>query len=110
MRDAFTGRLLARIETGARSRSAHLQATDRKVRYAGKNIPAQFREIAAAGVPRNTARSITEFRDFEALEKELCELPNIGARLVKWTDDDYPPNLREIADPPPYLFVRGPPT
>ena len=64
-------------------------------------------EIAAAGVPRNTARSIAEFRDFEPLEKELCELPNIGARLVKWTDPDYPPNLRQIADPPPFLFVRG---
>jgi DNA processing protein len=65
-------------------------------------------EIGAAGVPRNTARSIVEFRDFDPLEKELCELPNIGARLIKWTDDDYPSNLRQIADPPPFLFVRGP--
>ncbi len=64
-------------------------------------------EIATAGVPRNTARNIAEFRDFEPLEKELCELPNIGARLVKWTDADFPPNLRQIADPPPFLFVRG---
>ena len=64
-------------------------------------------EIAAAGVARNTARNIAEFRDFEPLEKELCELPNSGARLVKWTDPDYPPNLRQIADPPPFLFVRG---
>ena len=64
-------------------------------------------QIAAAGVPRNTAHSIAEFRDFEPLEKELCELPNIGARLIKWTDDDYPSNLRQIADPPPFIFVRG---
>jgi DNA processing protein len=64
-------------------------------------------EIAAAGVPRNTARSIVEFRDFEPIEKELCELPNLGARLVKWSDAGYPPNLRQIADPPPFLFVRG---
>src|SRR5271157_2123021 len=64
-------------------------------------------QIAAAGVPRNTAQSIAEFRDFEPLEKELCELPNLGARLVKWTDAEYPPNLRQIADPPPFLFVRG---
>ncbi len=64
-------------------------------------------EIAAAGVARNTARNIAEFCDFEPLEKELCELPNIGARLVKWTDADYPPNLRQIPDPPPFLFVRG---
>src|SRR5277367_4355679 len=67
-------------------------------------------QIAAAGVPRNTAQSIAEFRDFEPLEKELCELPNLGVRLVKWTDAEYPPNLRQIADPPPFLFVRGPAT
>jgi DNA processing protein len=64
--------------------------------------------IVAAGVPRPVARRIKEFRDFDALEKELCELPRLGARLLKWTDDDYPANLRQIADPPPYLFVRGP--
>lgn len=64
--------------------------------------------IAAAGVPRPVARRIREFRDFDPLEKELCELPRLGARLLKWTDEDYPTNLREIADPPPYLFVRGP--
>lgn len=64
-------------------------------------------EIAAAGVARNAARNIAEFRDFEPLEKELCEVANIGARLVKWTDAGYPPNLRQIADPPPFLFVRG---
>jgi len=64
-------------------------------------------EIGAAGVARNAARAIVEFRNFEPLEKELCELPNLGARMIKWTDDDYPPNLRQIADPPPFLFVRG---
>ena len=64
-------------------------------------------EIGAAGVARNAARAIVEFRDFEPLEKELCELPNLGARMIKWTDEDYPANLRHIADPPPFLFVRG---
>jgi DNA processing protein len=64
-------------------------------------------EIGAAGVARNAARAIVEFRDFKPLEKELCELPNLGARMIKWTDDDYPANLRQIADPPPFLFVRG---
>ena len=64
-------------------------------------------EIGAAGVARNAARAIVEFRNFEPLEKELCELPNLGARMIKWTDDDYPANLRQIADPPPFLFVRG---
>jgi DNA processing protein len=64
-------------------------------------------ELAACGIPGPTARSIKQFTDFAPLEKELCELPRIGARLVRWTDDEYPANLREIADPPPYFFIRG---
>ncbi len=64
-------------------------------------------EIAAAGVPRQLAHAIAAFADFAPLEKELCELPRLGARLVRWTDPDYPPNLKHIADPPPYLFARG---
>ena len=64
-------------------------------------------ELAATGIPRPTARNIRQFTDFSPLEKELCELPRIGARLVRWTDQDYPANLRQIADPPPYFLVRG---
>ena len=65
------------------------------------------RAISEAGVPRHVARAITEFRDFEPLEKELCEMTRIGARLVRITDADYPVNLRHIADPPPFLYARG---
>lgn len=65
------------------------------------------KELTGAGIPRSTARNLREFRDFDTLERELCELPRIGARLIRWTDPEYPANLREIADPPPYLFVQG---
>ena len=65
-------------------------------------------EIVAAGAGRNVARAIAAFNDFEPLEKELCELPRLGARLVRWTDADYPPNLGQIADPPPYLLRARP--
>ena len=63
--------------------------------------------LARAGIPRPTIRNLLDFGDFDPLERELCELPKVNARLVKWTDRDYPVNLRHIADPPPYLFVRG---
>jgi DNA processing protein len=63
--------------------------------------------LAAAGIPRPTARNIRRFADFGPLERELCELPRIGARLVRWTDKEYPANLRQIADPPPYFVLRG---
>jgi len=64
-------------------------------------------ELIGAGIPRSTARNIRQFTDFAPLEKELCELPRIGARIVRWTDPEYPANLRQIADPPPYFLVRG---
>ena len=64
-------------------------------------------QLVQTGIPRPTAHNIVEFHDFDPLEKELCELPRLGARLVKWPDPDYPVNLRHIADPPPYVFVRG---
>ncbi len=65
------------------------------------------KQLAGAGIPRSTARNLRAFHDFDALERELCELPRIGARLVRWSDPEYPANLREIADPPPYLFIQG---
>jgi DNA processing protein len=65
------------------------------------------KELTGAGIPRSTARNFREFHDFEALDRELCELPRIGARLLRWSDPEYPANLREIADPPPYLFIQG---
>ncbi len=64
-------------------------------------------QLIATGIPRSTARAIQQFDAFEPLEKELCELPRIGARLIKWNDPDYPRNLRHIADPPPFLYIRG---
>jgi DNA processing protein len=64
-------------------------------------------ELVQTGIPRPTARNILTFTDFEPIEKELCELPRLGARLVRWSDPDYPVNLRHIADPPPYFFIRG---
>jgi DNA processing protein len=64
-------------------------------------------ELVAAGVYRPTAKNIVQFAQFEPLEKELCELARLGGRLVRWSDENYPYNLRQIPDPPPVLYVRG---
>ncbi len=56
---------------------------------------------------RSVASSIRQFDAFAEIEKELCELPRLGARLLRWSDPDYPGNLRQIPDPPPFLFLRG---
>jgi hypothetical protein len=46
-------------------------------------------DLGQTGVPRPTVRNILAFNDFDPIEKERCELPRIGARLVRWTDPDY---------------------
>ncbi len=43
--------------------------------------------------------------DFSA---SLDRLSRLGARLVTIRDEEYPPNLRHIYDPPPVLFLRRP--
>jgi len=40
-------------------------------------------------------------------DDECRKLRSSGARLVTFTAADYPKSLFEIADPPPFLYVRG---
>ncbi len=47
--------------------------------------------------------------DWEAVAQDLKWLEQPGCCLLTWTDPDYPLLLREIADPPPVLFVQGKP-
>jgi DNA processing protein len=64
-------------------------------------------DLVAAGVYRPTAKNIVQFADFEAVEKELCELARLSGSLIRWSDENYPSILREIPDPPPCLYLRG---
>ncbi|MEW5007680.1 DNA protecting protein DprA [Cycloclasticus sp. 46_83_sub15_T18] len=62
--------------------------------------------LKKAGIKPKTVSNIKNFDwaeivpDLEWLKKEDCH-------LMCWQDDDYPALLREIADPPPLLFIRG---
>jgi DNA processing protein len=54
--------------------------------------------------------AIRELEDGSARERAHQEASRVGAgggRLVHHDDDDFPVLLREIVDPPPFLFVRG---
>ena len=95
---------LRRVE-GVGPRTARLLLD--KFGSADRIFSAEQAEIESAGVSTRVARGVRSFTDFVPVERELCELPKFGARLLRWNDPDYPPNLRQIADPPPYLFVRG---
>src|SRR5581483_1802683 len=63
--------------------------------------------LVATGLKPDT---ISELHDSAILEKanaEIEKLEQLGARVVTIDDDDYPPLLREIYDPPIALYVRG---
>jgi DNA processing protein len=54
--------------------------------------------------------TIQELHDSEILDKanaEIERLEQLGARVVTLEDEEYPPLLREIHDPPIALYVRG---
>jgi DNA processing protein len=40
-------------------------------------------------------------------EKDADRAKKLGIRIVSWRDDNYPPLLREIYDPPALVFYRG---
>lgn len=62
---------------------------------------------AAAGI---SARAIQSIRGFDAspeIERELELLAAKKIRIVTWADREYPEQLKNIYDPPPFLYVNG---
>ena len=53
------------------------------------------------------ARAISERHKAAEVERALTWLALPGNHLVTLADPDYPPQLLQIADPPPLLYVKG---
>ncbi len=71
-------------------------------------LEAPLDELAAVkGVGQAAAASITTHDYREAADRESEAFVRSGATLVTLTDSTYPPLLREIPDPPPYLYLKG---
>ena len=68
---------------------------------------AALHALECAGVRPEVARAIRGFDDWAAVDAQVERLKRSGATLVTWNDATYPANLREIHDPPPFLFVHG---
>lgn len=63
---------------------------------------------AEAGLPAALHASLLQ-PDAAGVEQDLRWLAADGRHLVAWTDERYPPLLREIAQPPIALFCHGDP-
>jgi len=59
------------------------------------------------GVTKRVAGAILNHRLPQKVKWELDRVTQKGYRIVTMMDPDYPQLLREIPDPPPYLYVYG---
>ncbi len=59
------------------------------------------------GIGLATAEDITSFNSWDEADKLIERAGKIGADLMTYWDEDYPPLLREIYDPPMLLWIKG---
>jgi DNA processing protein len=64
-------------------------------------------QLAEAGLERRTIDSLKGLRRRVSPDRLAQRLGELGIRALTLLDDEYPANLRQIADPPPVIFVRG---
>ncbi|MFQ5668004.1 MAG: DNA-processing protein DprA [Candidatus Binatia bacterium] len=83
------------------------QALLRAFDHPGVVFNASAHALECAGVRPEVARTIRAFNDWAMVDKQLQRLEQSGATVSTWYNPSYPANLREIHDPPPFLFVRG---
>ena len=63
--------------------------------------------MAVDGLSGRVADGILSFRFSDEIEKEIEFSRKQGFRIIPFSDPEYPPLLRHIPDPPPYLYVNG---
>jgi DNA processing protein len=59
------------------------------------------------GIGPQTASAIVGFDEWADVDEQFEEAERINARLIVESSGEYPTLLREIYDPPAYLWVRG---
>lgn len=64
-------------------------------------------DLEAAGLERRAASEFVSFRGKVNLDEHWRKISAAGIRVLFWPDEDYPPQLAQISDPPIALYVRG---
>jgi DNA processing protein len=59
------------------------------------------------GLHRDVIDGITNFSGWVEIDDELSRVRAAGIEIVPFTSPDYPARLRMIADPPPFLYIKG---
>ena len=59
------------------------------------------------GLHRDAIDGIVAFSDWAEIDEEIERARDAGIAIVPFTNPNYPARLRTIADPPPFLSVKG---
>lgn len=77
---------------------------------AGKVFRASMEQLTAtSGLDKKTAEKIryAGFQYDDAVDEQYQMMEKYAVRCITWWDEEYPSSLRNIYDPPAFLFVRG---
>ncbi len=64
--------------------------------------------LEALRLPASAAQYIFDGKARQAAEEEWSRAADTGAQILSFGCKEYPERLKEIYDPPPVLWVRGP--
>jgi DNA processing protein len=68
---------------------------------------ASLTELEAAGLQAVSAQSLGTGHSMELAQEESQKAKESGVTVISLDDPGYPPNLKQIYDPPVVLYVRG---
>lgn len=68
---------------------------------------ASLTELEAAGLPAHSAQSLGTGKSQELAQEELVRAAGAAAEILTLADQNYPPLLKQIYDPPLVLYIRG---
>ena len=59
------------------------------------------------GLHREVIDGLLNFSGWDEIDQELRRVRDAGVEIVRFTSPEYPARLRMIADPPPFLYIKG---
>jgi DNA processing protein len=59
------------------------------------------------GISVKAVEAITGFKPTDEIDREIDEILSKEINILTFNSPDYPENLKNIYDPPPFLYVKG---
>lgn len=74
----------------------------------GDVFSSSFKELEKIpDIGKVVAQNIKNFKSWDEAEKQSSRVVKEGIRFITLKSPEYPANLKNIYDPPPYLFLKG---